>query len=582
MEEHGSDQPPDDRGLFATVFPAGEWEVRWYGQIRASKTTSKTKVALLLEMANGNVRVWREIGIGLLSAVPIGSRWRDGRRVSRFREKVSRHRKKPVGRTHLLDCREPEFVDYLCKLDDGEWLIPREEHSLKAKKCWLTRLLALPSGDDPFGFLIPTLEVFRAYYCSDAHVPQILMSMRWENARDQIFNAKDHEQVRYQILEREGVSPEDWTVKLRMRTSNASLRLAATLANCDVAQRRAKRIFDSMTARYHSGNLVVPDVSIPVSDTVKIRASSMRICENPERWLITRIRSTTFPCPTIHYLRDNRNRATAPEDQTRATAGWNSAATSRDFRSSDKSDIQYETETTADSTVEHRRLLVDGVTFMDMVEENEVVLPMVTEQQDTPIVPRKKPTSGTEGQEKSRRTGAGEIHTGVSGEEQDDVPVSPKFSTFARAAAAKLGCRLSWRAQNKRTGTTGFPDVGDQGARKWSQVEKKRQRCVWIAEYELKDKVAYCLEIEHYKSAEGYCMLGLVKDNDNSPVESHVLLEILIGCARVRGKWVKGRVAQGDAFPGIASLLRWKKMRHAYKTPETFAEAFAEWVLPKK
>lgn len=292
------------------------WRIDWLGAVERAAAEARIDVHLspaatgephprLQKHFDGDASVQARIGVGLLPYLAIGSLWRDGRRL----RQATGHRKAlPNVR---IDARTVKMVDAGTILEDTSekrrWLIPNFSHQLP-RELWASRCFAIEYEGDPYGIVLPVIEVIRFYYAVSTDLAHIA------------FNGAFQLHLNHVI---------DESVSGLLRGSDRMvLRLRQWLADDDgwvigrvLADRRAwdgvTRIYDSLLRNAANRAVVFPECGLPFKGSTSwaTRGIELPVEGGRKRWLIQELMgcSTPFPFEELEVVRDNDNRRADPE-----------------------------------------------------------------------------------------------------------------------------------------------------------------------------------------------------------------------------------------------------------------------------
>lgn len=176
----------------------------------------------------------------------------------------------------------------------------------KLGKAYNSNILAIKYGDDPYGVLIPVMEIVKFYYLGSSKYSRAVFSGLLDDL-DKIIN-----------LDELSWDPATKLVYLKLRQDfkNIDAWLIARLMKSEVALRNARRIFRSIQKSFVNNpyyQYTSPETGLPFWGRTKLRVLLKKVKygdgENDWRRLVLAIRNCTHPFPydDVCADRDNSN-----------------------------------------------------------------------------------------------------------------------------------------------------------------------------------------------------------------------------------------------------------------------------------
>lgn len=285
-------------------FPTGEgfWRIDWLSNIHKNpvvpseqlitvfftKLKSPDKPGSIYPLSPRSLdteqRKIAEIGVGLLPLVRIGSVWQNGYRIDKGMAYTTR--------TFTVDSALAKPIKFSAHAQpplQGR-LIPAIEYPLGLKsweKIQSAPLMALPVGDDPFGLLIPAIEIIRFYYIYST------------------FSARALFYGQYEVLYSEYSCTQDTplphvTLKLSWNAIHHDAWVLARYVASETMQRRVKKIHEWVQhATLGKAEQGFFESIFPFEDatTLKVEGIDIKGDDGKTRFLGVRLRNCTHEMP---------------------------------------------------------------------------------------------------------------------------------------------------------------------------------------------------------------------------------------------------------------------------------------------
>lgn len=240
------------------------------------------------------------VPIGLLPMISCGSVWKNGREIRR------------------TDIKKEEFPDLIISQAtvqeihsdfkiDGKTLIPATHHIIgrgsgKAT-AYQARCLCIENKGDPFGIIIPIIEIIRFYYAVTTRMAQAVVNHDFQLNLDALVNPVDCD-----------YNPETRIahITLRKEIRDFDAWVIARILYSEVAARGTRMIGDSLIQESFSGKQPLHPRSIfPFEGTtrLKVRGKWIPQVETTKRWryLVFSILTCSGPFPYEEIIRDRDN-----------------------------------------------------------------------------------------------------------------------------------------------------------------------------------------------------------------------------------------------------------------------------------
>lgn len=308
-------------------FPEGEdlWRVDWMGNIQKNPTVQTEHLATVFltklncdsntpfyplnsKHLNTEHRRVAEIGVGLLPIVWIGSVWQNGIRIDDVQY---------VAKSFSVDttlAKTTKFSGHSDQLNKAR-LIPASQYPLGGK-AWAhvqhAPLFALPFMGDPYGLLIPAIEIIRFYYIYSSSSARALFYGQYESL--------------YKDPELNSVTPVP-SVKLTLCwfTKHSDAWMLARHIASKTVKNRVKKINDWVTLGILKGaNTEIPGSFFPFDGNTKLKVEGMQIIgdDGKSRFLVTRLRNCSHPMPYSDVTIRVDDKPTAPRELEERTPIW--------------------------------------------------------------------------------------------------------------------------------------------------------------------------------------------------------------------------------------------------------------------
>lgn len=285
------------------------WRVDWFGGVeRNPQVPSEPKIQLIISpvvdgaadyaatsAVNHEERRSISIGVGQLPLVTIGSLWQNRHCLVASAGKVKTFDNLVIS---------PETVR-LVKSDvlvEGQQLIRKKYHQIGAGLA--ANCLAIEWLGDPYGIIIPTVEIIRFYYVTSSDLAKALFAGDFRHDLGSIVNP---DECQFVMPDRRCM------LKLRKEFADADAYIIGRILNCHEAFEGAALVHDSMIKQAVLGKLrLYPDAAFPFvgSTNLRVRMKAMKTPDEKSwRFIVFALEhcSGPFPFSAITCDRDNSN-----------------------------------------------------------------------------------------------------------------------------------------------------------------------------------------------------------------------------------------------------------------------------------
>ncbi len=560
------------------------WQVMWFGNLILRRNPNNTEEPLinviLRQLTDKKLLTMREVGVGQLPAIPIGSKWRNGKRILNYKDISRNEYVKREFNLHLSK-ETMEIVETGKKADTQKkyYLIPPPSYDFgKKQEALSAHCLCIKHNNDPYGIIIPIIEIIRFYYAGSTELCRILFNGRFHNNEDVLFDKKKsylRDDRSYVLQLRKGYNDDDaWVV--------------ARIAGDQTALEGAKQIYGSMKLNLMTEKETYPKTMPPFTGNTKLKVWGKEIySENKRRFLVLEIISCSgkFPYEKLTLFRDNPGRSSvtgtteSPESHNGPVKNEEKPGDGTRLSDSKEPDGSKKKYT---EYLHHSRFKV--------LEGKEIIKPPNEgsdryRRKEQPLPSDSIPVSSVSIQEivSTGEPAHGESEVGPYSFVKTSVAteitisfrenrLSERLSNFREGVEAlkhieherKVNIEYHHRAviaSNINKDLSFFPDTG-AGHATWTSTHRgKMPRQVAIYEVKLNGNEFYLFEIEHVLKSDSYTTLMLYQPNLGK-IDEKILIKVLQYCAENKGSWLKD-----DQLPE----LRNRKIWHTWKQPREFA-----------
>ncbi|MBL8507918.1 MAG: hypothetical protein JNM11_05590 [Chitinimonas sp.] len=522
-----------------------KWRVDWFGAVeRNYDIPSEPYVQLVISPLREGVTDYAAnsavvhddrktilIGVGQLPLLSIGSLWQDGHCL---RERAG----KSVTFDDLEISDGTTQVVLANHTEDGQQLIPFNAYRIggpgMGSKC-----LAISWKGDPYGVLIPMVEIVRFYYATSTDLAHALFSGALRHDLNSLINT---EESGYSATE------DACVLKLRQHLEDEDGWIIGRILNSEEAWHGATLVHDTFMKESANQRRVHMETCFPFGGTTSLTVHYKHIMSMGKwRYLVFAIERCTAPFPfnSLTVLRDNDNRQADPstdlEDEQKLPAFMQIASAH-----SEASKVQLQSQEAAGKAFLPVKLLLPSDRFTDIagkvpnkpVKEN-CEYKSVGMKAFRPVTVAELSTGGGTGAE--ARVAKAKVVASIA--RRAGLPQS--FEMFI-AAIAELGklSDVSAAIRPSVAGTEFVPLLKSPRTKQWSYLdsEAKARRRVIVADARVGPK-HFCLIEFEWRKGESYklCLLNKANSDRLHDVELH---DVLLSVARAEGCWEKAKVAE--------------------------------------
>lgn len=530
-------------------FPEGEalWRVDWMGNIQKNPTVQTEHLITVFltklncdsntpfyplnsKHLNTEYRRVAEIGVGLLPIVWIGSVWQNGIRIDDVQY---------VARSFSVDttlAKTTKFSGHSDPLNKAR-LIPASQYPLGGK-AWAhvqhAPLFALPFMGDPYGLLIPAIEVIRFYYIYSSYSARALFYGQYDSL--------------YKDPELNSVTPAP-SVKLTLCwfTKHSDAWMLARYIASTTVENRVKRIYSWVTLGILKGaNTEIPESFFPFDGNTNLKVEGMQIIgdDGKPRFLVTRLRNCSHPMPYSDVTIRVEEKPTDPKELEELTPIWYKTWP----KGLDIANLPAKHDQEPDKNMERMLLEANEARFAalkgkKLIKEKIPPKPKEHERKPGDSDEDKNGLGTSEGTYGKSDAARAEISQNLASDDQGS-PISLINFVNALAYLRSQGLNVTTipvgenTAPHKGETISFFAKIGKTN-RQWSVIHSNppKQRGIMVARVGSDERCAYVLEIERdpYRNAELYSVL-IISSPSYAEI-SETELESLIHECQLYGRW---------------------------------------------
>jgi hypothetical protein len=286
------------------------WKLEWLGAVEQLAHEARIDVHLCRHPGNANDRRVVKIGAGQLPCLTHGSMWRAGQRVAEHALST---------RMQLRDISIEDGCVQLVQLNhdigttkDGlkSWLVPPFRYALP-KQVYQSYCLAIEHKGDPFGILVPAMEVIRFYYVPSTALAHVMFrGLLQPTSIRKVLNP-----VISGLLDVDG--KRRMVIARSMYMSNNDCVILGRILGDANAFAGAGQIHDSLLKAAANGKSPFARSNFPFRGTVNWTARVVNSSPQPDkpRWLILEIErcNGALPFDELAVAPDNDNQKANPE-----------------------------------------------------------------------------------------------------------------------------------------------------------------------------------------------------------------------------------------------------------------------------
>ncbi|WP_417703433.1 hypothetical protein [Rheinheimera aquimaris] len=499
------------------------------------------------------------IGTGQLPAVCVGSIWRNsecqeqlGGQLTEFKGlEISKHT------TQVLNASAKEHNQYI---------IPYTHYKF-GKAGYLSKMVAIKYGGDPYGILIPMAELVRFYYAVSTDLADVIFSGDLKHNLHSVLN-----------MEHTWSEPEEQreVIGLRQRFSDQDGWILARTINSPEAWSGATAVHDAMLKNSLNGVAAHIESNFPFAGSTNLSARcKMLPTVDPNKWrylVLSLVRcSASFPFRHLTVYRDNdNNRAKDGEDKpdNEKKPGWGGP---RVVPGQQGKPFQSQQAPNKNAATEIFNLPTDRFGDIAGKEPDKPTKEQCEYKSATIVRPpvNSNQLSSAQGDNTDSTVGTGRLNSTY--ERAKALPAS--FDTFIKAIE-HLNTYEGFSAKIREPDelTRYIPLTKAEGCWQWSYLESKflTRRQVLIADIKCDDQYFTLVEFEQRTSDS--CRIGALYVDDGSKILTPTLHGILAGVAEERGVW-------SNIKPYRLKNIFLDSYKHVWPTPHNFSESIISKVF---
>lgn len=236
-----------------------------------------------------------EIGVGQLPFISLGSVWKNG-----FVQPFKAGKENTLYGVNIID-DNVRIINANHKID-GKYLVPPSFYKFGKEGLYST-LTAISSKGDPYGILIPTIEIIRFYYALSTHLSHAVFSGAFKHNLNSIIKPENSG-----IIEAESRC----ILHLRKHISDEEGWVIARILNSKQAFQGANQPFNDILQNSINNRWIHVTSYFPFTGFTNLTARTKRICSITKdgwRTLILGLEHCTAPFPfkNVTFPRDNDN-----------------------------------------------------------------------------------------------------------------------------------------------------------------------------------------------------------------------------------------------------------------------------------
>lgn len=299
------------------------WRINWLGAVHRSSATAEVKIDVLLspekmDLASigrqevleqkhfdGKTCLNVQVGVGLLPFLTIGSLWKKGQLLPRTVGREERFSHVHINHDSKDSIKSVRFGKLLSETPK-RWLVP--DFSLQIPhKYWDLPCFAINYGGDPYGIVLPAIEVIRFYYAVSSDLAHIMFDGTLQQDLGRVIDpsVSGGEDGKRMVLRlRNWLADDDaWVIGRILADSNA--------------YEGMEHIYSSIIKEKNQKNprqaVLYPHSRLPFKGETNWHARCIEMPALPNqkrsRWLIQELVqcSAPFPFEEFELMRDNDN-----------------------------------------------------------------------------------------------------------------------------------------------------------------------------------------------------------------------------------------------------------------------------------
>lgn len=310
--------------------------------VDADLHTKEPKDLISINATNDDKRKSIEIGVGQLPFVSIGSVWKNG-----YIQVFKAGTEETLYNINIVD-DNIKVINANHKVD-GKYLVPPNFYKF-GKEGLYSKLIAIKnSKGDPFGLLIPVIEVIRFYYALSTHLSHAVFSGAFKHNLNSLIN-----------LEHSGNIKEEsrCILHLRKHISDEEGWVIGRILNSKEAFQGANQPFDDILQNSINNKWIHVASTFPFLGSTNLTARTKRIrslTEDGWKTLILGLEHCTAPFPfeNATFPRDNdNNREADPNNKLHPETKKKAWSVPKDKESDGSKDLQNKSEPNKERSTE--------------------------------------------------------------------------------------------------------------------------------------------------------------------------------------------------------------------------------------
>lgn len=560
------------------------WELIWFGSVNSARNVNNPKepllTVLLQNTTNNNQTILKNVGVGQLPILAIGSQWRNGKRIGHFKDSA----RNGYIKTHLQLTISEEAITTTktgAKIDEqkGHFLIPPFSYFFGQEPSIMKEALNAPCLYIPYkgyftSIIIPMTEVIRFYYCGSTELCRTFFNGDFFREEGALFNRQKS------YLQPNG----EYVLQLRKEYADDDAWVVARIAADQTAMKGAKQIHKTILSDFVAKKKLYPITIPPFTGKTKLTVwgKEIKYFDGRKNFLVLEIISCSgkFPYKQLTLNRDNPG---LNADNRVNEQGSNNFKMGHTPNREIRDDIKISDNQEPDISKRKYTEYLPHLRFID-VKGKEIKKPFnklvtgtyirneITSNEDNVQTPNSSITDNITGS--TGISGSGEsgvfstslVTTSLGAEIYKNKRLASTFSNFCRGVDA-----LEEKENVKCSYEQIIPSPNDEiaslfpaGCSTWATTHHgKRPRQIMICLVVFGRKIFYLLEIEHILKSDSYTTL-LFHRNDFADIYRNDLEHALRLCAINNGSWFE------DHALGVDKKAH--KIKHIWKTPQEFAD----------
>jgi hypothetical protein len=535
-------------------FPADDsyWRIDWFGAIeRNPNVPSEPYVQIIIsplmqnedihssakKLASTHVTAYSDqrvikIGVGQLPLVSIGSIWLNG-----YCQSVKAGKSEYINNL-LINDRTIRIIPGNHK-EEGKNLIPYDAYRIG--KGFMANLIAVERDNDPFGLIIPVMELIRFYYAVSTDMAHIIFSGDLKHQPNNILNPE-----KCGFLEEENRC----ILHLRQHLSNEDGWVIGRILSCEEAWQGATLPHDTMMRDSLNTKFSHPESFFPFSGltNLKVRGKYIKAQDSRSksgwRYLVLGIEhcSAPFPFDNLTAGRDNDAGQSEGEDKLSDEEKATAFPVSRHKASDGQKPFQSTNEPDQIKINEHIPLPTDRFGAIAGQKIDKPQKDQCRYISRLRIAPKQDESEslGT-GQGNSGGSEASRGHIDQTRTRKKALPAS--FEVFKEAIVLLNqieGTQASIRSEDEATAY--IPLTKPANKRQWSYLDSSTRirRQVIIADIYFQQRWYSLIEFELRDSDK--CKVALISNNNGEYYSNYQISHLLSQLATEKGIWINCRI----------------------------------------